>query len=75
MSAGIFTLAAHIYHRNQRRVQDMEEYIDTKIAEVEKKMDFVNNLAQQRDEQILQRLDLIDERILTVLHTVAGGRR
>ena len=38
-------------------------------------MDFVNALAQRRDEHILQRLDTIDGRILTVLNTVAGSRR
>ena len=75
MSAGLFTLATYIYQRNQRKVQEMEEYIDSKIMEVEKKMDFVNALAQRRDEHILQRLDTIDGRILTVLNTVAGGRR
>ena len=75
MSAGVFTLATYIYQRNQRKVQAMEDYIDKKIEEVEKKMDFVNALAQRRDEHILQRLDTIDGRILTVLNTVAGGRR
>ena len=75
MSAGVFTLATYIYQRNQRKVQAMEDYIDKKIEEVEKKMDFVNGLAQRRDEHILQRLDIIDGRILTVLNTVAGGRR
>jgi tetrahydromethanopterin S-methyltransferase subunit G len=53
----------------------MEDYIDKKIEEVEKKMDFVNGLAQRRDEHIMQRLDIIDGRILTVLNTLASTRR
>lgn len=75
MSAGVFTLATYIYRRNQRKVQAMEDYIDKKIEEVEKKMDFVNGLVQRRDEYIMQRLDIIDGRILTVLNTLESTRR
>lgn len=57
MSAGVFTLATHIYQRNQRKAQAMEDYIDKKI------------------EHIMQRLDIIDGRILTVLNTLASTRR
>ena len=64
MSAGVFTLATYIYQRNQRKVQAMEDYIDKKIEEVER-----------RDEHIMQRLDIIDGRILTVLNTLASTRR
>jgi len=72
LSAGVFTLAAYIYRRNQRRIEEMEQHIDRKIREVEQKMDGVNAASQRRDEHILHRLEIIDGRIITVLNTLAN---
>ena len=75
LSAGLFTMATYIYRRNQRKMQEIETYIDKKITEVEKKMDAVNASAQLRDEAILRRLEIIDGRVVDVLNTLAGTRR
>ena len=75
LSAGLFTMASYMYTRNQQRMREIEAYIDAKIHEVEKKMDDVNASAQRRDEAILHRLEIIDARVVTVLNTLANGRR
>lgn len=75
LSVGLFTMASYIYRRNQHRMRDIEDHIDKKIREVERKMDIVNTASQSRDEHILHRLEIIDGRIVTVLHNLANGHR
>lgn len=74
LSAGVFTLATYIYRRNQRRMEHVEQHIDRKIRDVEQRMEGVNAASQRRDEHIINRLEIIDGRIITVLNTLANNR-
>lgn len=77
--AGILTMAAYIYNRNQQRVQELESYFDKRLVEVERAMEIMAEKSQHREAHILAQLDRIDTKVTRIMEIMAtsnsGGSR